>query len=240
MKTQLIEKPHKTEFITDTTHHSMDIQLKIMSIQHCRWETNDYVDYIIGDTRYFYPKSDLYLKGGHLIKAVKSDFEKFIFNNPNFEIIPDYQPFYSNESSNNYEKIVYYDLNHAYWRFAFLKGYISEKTYNKGLESEENKQLYCIALSTQGAEKRYNLIVNKKKSIEVKTTGFESYRQIYNNIRNYTYKAMDDMKKILKADFRGYNVDCICFIDTKENREIIEKYLFKNKLLYKIETKSKI
>ena len=46
------------------------------------------------------------------------------------------------------------DLDHAYWRIAYIKNYISKKTYEYGLD-EKAKALRLATISILGREKKY-------------------------------------------------------------------------------------
>jgi hypothetical protein len=65
-----------------------------------------------------------------------------------------------NKSYNQKNKTIGVDLNHAYWRVAYLKNYITESTYNRGLESDKFKQIRLSALSSLGRSKTYDVYKN--------------------------------------------------------------------------------
>jgi hypothetical protein len=44
---------------------------------------------------------------------------------------------------------------------------------------------------------------------------------------------MMKVKKMLGDDFIAYKTDCIYYVDTKENRELVNQYFDKNSLTYK-------
>ena len=128
-------------------------------------------------------------------------------------------------------KITATDLNHAYWRIAYNLGVISEKTYNKGL-NDDFKAVRLAALSTMGANKKYQKIKNGKLLDEYKVVyGDDTLKDVYKLIRLTCYKYMNQVKKKLGRDFLCYKTDCIYYIDTQYNRKIVKDF-FKEKDLY--------
>jgi hypothetical protein len=66
------------------------------------------------------------------------------------------------------------------------------------------------------------------------TFGDDDYLQrVYKLIRFTCFKHMMKVKKMLGDDFIAYKTDCIYYVDTKENRELVNQYFDKNSLTYK-------
>lgn len=133
-----------------------------------------------------------------------------------------YRPVFENRSPlvKRNEKEYSYDINHAYWRVSFLSDYISENTYRHGLalkaKDEQMKQLYCMAMSVQGQEKKLNSFVGDKstgKHLSLRKN--QKMKDMYTDVRNKTYKIMDELAYQLKGDFISYNIDCITFYNKK-------------------------
>ena len=197
----------------------------------------DKMNYIaFGNTIYMHSKSNSFKKGLFLFGLVKKDFDKWLNLNPAPKFTENYKSTFSVKYISKAKKYSY-DINHAYWRVAFLQGYISENTYNHGLrlkESDENmKQLYCMALSVQGASKTLEGYIGEiKTGNKLVIEKNPIHREIYSDIRNRTYQIMDQLAYELGTDFIEYNVDCISFKNAK-NKPKVEKYLKSNNLTFK-------
>jgi len=130
-------------------------------------------------------------------------------------------------------KIAATDLNHAYWRIALNYGIITERTYYKGL-ADQFKSVRLAALSTMGMPKKYFKIKNGEITDDFKLTpSDEAMQKVYKLIRLTCYKYMYQVKRLLKKDFLCYKTDCIYYIDTPENRKIVNEFFEKKSLLSK-------
>ena len=208
--------------------------------QEYYFKEQDNMNYVFYDnTLYVHSKNKNFLKGLYLFRLVKNDFDKWLKINKEVSFIEKFRPFFKNENikiKEGQEKYSY-DINHAYWRVAFINGYISEKTYEHGLKlkqkNDEFKQLYCMALSSQGRSKTLEGYVGKenngKKIVIEKNI---QHRFIYDDIRNKTYSIMDEIAFILKDDFVEYNIDCITFLGI-ENKKIVENFFESKNLTFK-------
>lgn len=203
---------------------------------------SDETEYIlIGNVLYMYSSNNKMQKGLYLFRMVKKDFDKWIESNYNesHKFEDKYKSSYVAKLKVNKDELTKIDINHAYWRIAFLNGYISENTYKHGLKLKEQdefmKQVYCMSLSTQGISRKLkgytgNNLNGKTKLVE-KT---ELHKDIYSDIRHKTFKIMDELAYLIKDDFVSYNVDCITFKNNK-NIEVVENYLKSKNLTFKIE-----
>lgn len=126
------------------------------------------------------------------------------------------------------------DLNHAYWRIAYLMGKISEKTYKKGLESNDSniKIARLSALSVLGRVKTYERYVHGKFIENVAIQKDKDLKNYYYNIRFYCYQCMWELSRMLGDDFYSYRVDCVYYRKTEENIEMVETYLNERALLF--------
>jgi hypothetical protein len=132
------------------------------------------------------------------------------------------------------DKIIGFDVDHAYWRIAFNFGIIKYNTYFYGLNNDF-KALRLACLSTMGKPKEYLEIKNGEQTTRpVIIEGNVEMENVYKIIRYTCYKYMQDMMKMLKDDFVSYNTDCIYFRDTKENRKMIAQYLKSKDLSHKM------
>ena len=126
------------------------------------------------------------------------------------------------------------DLNHAYWRIEYLMGKISEKTYKKGLESNDSniKIARLSALSVLGRVKTYERYVHGKFIENVAIQKDKDLKNYYYNIRFYCYQCMWELSRMLGDDFHSYRVDCVYYRKTEQNIEMVETYLNERGLLF--------
>lgn len=131
-----------------------------------------------------------------------------------------------NEKMRNYRgKITATDVDHAYWKIAFLQGVITDRTYKKGLEIKD-KTLRLASLANLSSSKEYKIIKDGKITNEVVVLKYDPIlHKIYNNIRYSCYEHMKIMSELLGEDFICYKTDCIYYKDTENNRELIQTYL---------------
>lgn len=133
-----------------------------------------------------------------------------------------------NDKLTNYRgKVTATDVDHAYWRIAFLQGVITEKTYKKGLLLKD-KALRLASLANLASAKEYRLILDgvlTDKTMLLKSD--PTLKKVYDNIRNTCYLIMMKIAELLGDDFICYKTDCIYYKDTKENREKVQGYLDK-------------
>jgi hypothetical protein len=102
-------------------------------------------------------------------------------------------------------KITATDVNHAYWRIAYMQGAISEKTYTKGLLIKD-KAIRLAALANLASSKEYQVIKDGKMTGKTIVLKYDPILQkVYNNIR--------------------YKTDCIYYVDKPENRKMVQEYL---------------
>jgi hypothetical protein len=133
-----------------------------------------------------------------------------------------------NDKLKNYRgKITATDVDHAYWRIAFLQGVISEKTYKKGLFLKD-KSLRLASLANLSSQKEYRIIeegIVTNKTIVMKNEPI--LKKVYDNIRYACYQIMMNMAELLAEDFICYKTDCIYYKDTADNRMKVQEYLDK-------------
>jgi hypothetical protein len=131
-----------------------------------------------------------------------------------------------NPKNKNFDgKITATDLDHAYWRVAFLYEYISMKTYLKGLEVKD-KSLRLAALANLSSMKEYLIIKNGVITDETIILKYDPIlHKVYNNIRFTCYEHMMNIAELLKDNFICYKTDCVYYKDTKANRTLVQEYL---------------
>lgn len=168
-----------------------------------------------------------------LFGMVRKDAKKFLKEKKNFKLPTKYSQieYRGTLDENLLGKITGTDLNHAYWRIAYNEGVISGNTYLKGLP-DKFKAVRLAALSTLGANKKYQIIKNGEITHDLKIiTGDAELQRVYMLIRYTCYKYMNQVKRKLGKDFLCYKTDCIYYIDTKENRKKVNDF-FKEKELF--------
>jgi hypothetical protein len=172
-------------------------------------------------------------RGMFLFGLVRADAKKFVELHDNLRLPKKYSQIeYAVEVKGN-KKVTGTDLNHAYWRIAFNLGIISENTYFKGL-NDSFKAVRLAALSTLGANKKYQIICDGKLTEEFHIVdGDEKLQNVYRLIRYTCYKYMNEVKKLLGGDFLAYKTDCIYYIDTAKNRKLVNDFFDKKELLMK-------
>jgi hypothetical protein len=131
-----------------------------------------------------------------------------------------------NDNLSNFRgKITATDIDHAYWRIAYLNGILTAKTYKKGLLLKD-KALRLAALANLSSSKEYRVI---KDGIITEKTVVLKYdpilQKVYNNIRYTCYEHMHILADLLGEEFICYKTDCIYYRDTPKNRELVQTYL---------------
>jgi hypothetical protein len=190
-----------------------------------------------GHNSYIFPCMDkkrqmAFKKGMFLFGMVRKDVKIYLKSNV-VKLPKKYaQIEYTKELNEElFGKITATDLNHAYWRIAYNLNIISENTYQKGL-NDQFKAVRLAALSTMGANKKYQIIKDGKIIDEYKIVyGDDNLKDVYKLIRLTCYKYMNQVKKKLGKDFLCYKTDCIYYIDNQYNRKIVNDF-FKEKDLY--------
>jgi hypothetical protein len=145
-----------------------------------------------------------------LFNMVQSDVKNFLNIHPYIDIPPKV-----NTTEFNYDyndeigTITATDLDHAFWRIAYVKGYITKKTYNKGLPTS-GKAIRLASLSVLGRQKKFDKYVDGKFVEFVVTKEADATLQkVYVDIRYSCYYMMYELSQILKDDFESWKTDCI-------------------------------
>lgn len=169
-----------------------------------------------------------------LFSMVQNDVRNFLNINPYIDIPPkvntaEYNYFYNDEIGT----LTATDLDHAFWRIAYVKGYITKKTYEKGLPSS-GKAIRLASLSVLGRGKKFDKYVNGEfvEKIVVKETD-ATLQKVYVDIRYSCYYMMYELSQMLKDNFESWKTDCIYYRDTPENRKIVHNYFEEREMLFK-------
>jgi hypothetical protein len=169
-----------------------------------------------------------------LFNLVNRDVKKFLKTNPFIELPPKKEvTFYSYTYDLEEGRTTGTDLDHAYWRIAYAKGYISKKTYDYGLD-DMAKPLRLATLSVLGREKVFEKWENGEyvESITLKPKD-EQLRMVYADIRYSCFYMMFELCKILGRDFFCWKTDCIYYRDSEKNRKIVQDYFTEREMLWK-------
>lgn len=166
-------------------------------------------------------------KGVHLISLVKKDIDKLIKDSYNpttdtFEIfnivpkIPEKKPHLTYIHHNNLDffgegqEALAIDINHCYWRTAFMLGFISPETYKKGIEKTEYKDGRLIAIGTLGkiiTVKQYKQGVKVAEYID--NTDYIKYGAFFWAVICHINNIMLELAHELKEDFLMFITDCV-------------------------------
>ena len=167
-----------------------------------------------------YNKNKKFMDGLFLFAMVNRDIKKYIEESGG--VIPVKElPVNATNPKYKHKSAVGVDINNAYWSIACLKGYISYKTYSKGLEKDEYKVIRLSALSSLGKDKMYKVYEKGEYAHNEIDKGSNAHQDIYLDIRHTTYSIMDEIANTLGEDFYCWKTDCIFFHDTKENIELV-------------------
>ena len=180
-------------------------------------------------------KNNQFVKGLYLFAMVKRDIERYIAENGYITPSDELPVNYVSDIFNLENKVVGIDMDNAYWTIAYLKGYISENTYNKGLEKKEFKPIRLSALSTLGKGKTYKVYKNGKYKFDEIAKANKELENFYLDIRYSTYGVLLEIANELGDDFHSWKTDCIFFKDNKENINLVRKRLDEFGIQSKIE-----
>lgn len=191
------------------------------------YRKGSFSDEIIWEGRKFlFPSGKASAKTGMWVfRSVSRDVKKFATGKRVKEIAGLPVNMWNNKLRRFRGKITATDVDHAYWRIAYLDGVISQKTYEKGLLIKD-KSLRLAALANLASSKEYQIIREGVITDETVVLKYDPVLQrIYNNIRYTCYGHMAEMARLLGEDFICYKTDCIYYKDKPENREKVQVYL---------------
>lgn len=169
----------------------------------------------------------------NIIRIVHAEVNRYIVSN-NFNIAP-VEPvnkaiLLKNSLYRQYPDGSYFyliDIKHAYWRFAYLLGYIKYETYKKYKDAKEYKLARNIALSTLVSKKQKQYYSNGKLINEIRCVNDYS-ALMYKNIRYSTYNMVGKIELILGDKCLAYRVDGVMV--TGDAIPIVRQFLRNNKL----------
>jgi len=186
----------------------------------------------------YHNKNDKFGGGLYLFKMVNNDVNKYLEEYGEVEPYDELPVNFSNRDYDYEKKIVGIDINNAYWSVAHLKGYISDKTYKKGIAKDDLKQIRLSTLSSLGKVRVYKVFTNGVYSHDEALNGNSRLQNVYLDIRYSTYGVMLEIARELKDDFCCWKTDCIFFHDTENNRTIATEIIESYGLEWKVENKN--
>ena len=192
--------------------------------------------------------TEILMDDKHIVFASQTNFPKkkiYLFNNVKQQVTKwlnsnvVYLPEELNSIRYNYDydtdegTMCGTDLNHAYWRIAYLYGMINEKTYISGLDTE-CKALRLATLSVLGREKSFvsyekgnklQSYISQKEDVDLKN--------VFKFIRLTCFTFMKEASELVGDDFFAWKTDCIYYRDSKENVRLVQELFDKYNLTYK-------
>lgn len=168
-----------------------------------------------------------YIKGIFIAKMVHRDLDDYIITNGAidfnmFLVDNNITYFVSKDNFKKFENEVInsFDINHCYWRTAYLAGYIKEKTYLKGISNNEYKEALHIIL---GSLARTQYISEYEYDREIKRYSEYAninYAAFWHKIKELVYKLFIEFKTNFPNDLLMFKTDCFYF-----NPEITTKVI---------------
>jgi hypothetical protein len=178
----------------------------------------------------------------YIFSLVKKDAKKYLETHElkNIKPIPAQHENNKIKTMRN-KKLAGVDLDSAYWNMAFQKNIIRESTFDKGLcLPPKYKSMGLSALSSLGTDKRYHIIRNGQMTNDIKIIkGDDRLKEVYMQIRYECYKIMRSLARVLKNDYVRYRTDCLYFIYNERTKRVVEDFMNKRGLDFKIEVEPK-
>jgi hypothetical protein len=170
-------------------------------------------------------KNDRFGDGLFLFAMVLRDVNNYLEENGAIEPMNELPVNFTNREYQE-DKAIGIDVDNAYWSIACLRGYISHKTYLKGLEKRKDyKSTRLSALSSLGKDKFYKVYEDGIYKYDEIVEGDKRMRDIYYDIRFTTYNIMKEIADVLGNDFYAWKTDCIFFKDTNKNKRLVKTAL---------------
>lgn len=221
---KVVKNKDAEKFIKELKEQNLDFSLR---------KGSDCYEIYLDDTHFLYATTKNFPQRKlHLFRTVNLQAEKYLSQN---KLV---MPKENRQSHWNYEfdetkTLAGTDLNHAYWRIAYIKGIITQKTYISGLY-DNCKQLRLATLSILGRKKTFD-IYEKGKVVDSKIVQKENpeMRKLFKMIRNTCYTYMYELSELLGDDFFCWKTDCIYYVNTKQNIQMVQEYFKKNNLTFK-------
>lgn len=222
--TKIIKNKKAETFIKELKDANLDFQMR---------KGSECYEIILDDTKYVFTSDDAFPQRKlYLFRSVKLSAEKWLKENK-VKLPEERKQAHWNYDFDDSKVIAGTDLNHAYWRIAYLLGVISEKIYMAGLD-EDCKQLRLATISILGRRKVFDIYEKgiKKDSIILQEENREM-REIFTMIRRLCYSYMAELANNLDKDFLCWKTDCIYYVSTDKNIKFVQDYFTSKNLTYK-------
>ncbi len=217
---------------------SPDPHLKLLNRKKSNYflkQTTETTIIIVHKTKFVYTHSTSFPRNKlFLFKLVKDDAKKWVAGRDKIELPPETKSIkYNLNYDDSYGKITGTDINHAYWRIAFIKGIINERTYAYGLDPS-CKALRLATISVLGKQRKYIKYVNGyKQEFVTVDKGNEKLQVVYNYVRRYCYGLMKELSDLLGDDFDCWKTDCVYYRETEENIKKVHDFLNSKEIEFK-------
>jgi hypothetical protein len=226
-----LERSYKRKGFENFTKNLIDsgADFLIRNGSECRELIYDTIHNVYATQNNNFPKNKVFL-----FNLVNRDVKKYLEKNGSVILKPkkntaEWNWNYDNEVGT----ITGTDLDHAYWRIAYVNNYISKKTYEYGLD-DKCKALRLATISVLGREKKYLQYKNGVYVGEViRQQKNKELHNVFMNVRYSCYFMMFELSQLLGDDFFCWKTDCIYYRDTIQNRKLVHKYLEEREILYK-------
>lgn len=124
------------------------------------------------------------------------------------------------------------DMDDAFWTIAYNLHIISKNTFTRGLLL--GKAICNAALAALGSDKPFYEIINGRlKKSRAIYRGDDQLKLVYAKIRHRCLLYMRQLAKLLGDGFIQYETDCIRYVKTKKNMEMVRKFMEQHRLEYK-------
>jgi hypothetical protein len=190
------------------------------------------------------PNKDLKSKASHiLMKTVRASITRYI-NKVNLDvpiIKQEYPVVFTNKlfwlSIPNETEFYIIDAKHAYWRIAYLKGYIGKRLYEKYAENGDMKVVRNISLSILCVVLKRQYYLGDKLIAEIEADN-SLYCRVYKNIRYTSYNLCGRLRNELDKHCFAYRTDGVFVLKPglKRAKQIFEE----NNMPYKIDKCTKV
>jgi hypothetical protein len=187
---------------------------------------------ICPDVTYKFSNRENFKPGGFLYKMVKRDIDKLDFQSNKYYQKAWREEIYSLKLVNidlirqlkKNEIIVGIDLNSAYWQTAFNLGFITKKTFNRGLEYKEVRNKSIAALNSM---EYIELYVNGEKIKQsINRNDYKKYAPVYRAIKSHLDDLMWELcQTFLSGNFYMYIIDCVFIENNTKTIKKVQNFL---------------
>lgn len=174
----------------------------------------------------------------NLIGSVAKSFNRFIEKNEEVELIEGkaIANYTNSKLWRNLEigdEFYYMDMNHCYWRIAFLLGYISERLYKNTLKKDHMKKYRNMALACTIAPKKTE-VYRQGRLVQSYEEDKQYQNIMYTNIRRTAWNMMHEAKELIPDHCLGYRTDGIMYLNEGDVEEGLKTFFDSMNMTYTI------